>query len=127
MPSYTYKTHKKEVGSSRNGLDSNAQLLGGKRCSRQFVTPGMLIVYHRHDTAEFSYHGLGSTNLLSSGDDTIFRFLFCSVVFFFFFFLMIRRPPRSTLFPYTTLFLFFLKSTPPTDIPTFPSQAVFRF
>src|SRR3989441_11152160 len=25
-------------------------------------------------------------------------------VFFFFFFLMIRRPPRSTLFPYTTLF-----------------------
>src|SRR6266487_5928014 len=29
----------------------------------------------------------------------IFRFYF-----FFFFFLMIRRPPRSTLFPYTTLF-----------------------
>src|SRR5437016_12443830 len=26
------------------------------------------------------------------------------VYFFFFFFLMIRRPPRSTLFPYTTLF-----------------------
>src|SRR2546430_13198640 len=25
-------------------------------------------------------------------------------VAFFFFFLMIRRPPRSTLFPYTTLF-----------------------
>src|SRR6266516_4944873 len=24
--------------------------------------------------------------------------------FFFFFFLMIRRPPKSTLFPYTTLF-----------------------
>src|SRR2546425_6718957 len=30
----------------------------------------------------------------------------CSVFLFifFFFFLMIRRPPRSTLFPYTTLF-----------------------
>src|SRR3989440_2061547 len=27
-----------------------------------------------------------------------------SVRVFFFFFLMIRRPPRSTLFPYTTLF-----------------------
>src|ERR1043165_5911349 len=27
-----------------------------------------------------------------------------SCSFFFFFFLMIRRPPRSTLFPYTTLF-----------------------
>src|SRR5271170_8498680 len=26
------------------------------------------------------------------------------VFIFFFFFLMIRRPPRSTLFPYTTLF-----------------------
>src|SRR6266480_6356760 len=27
-----------------------------------------------------------------------------STFFSFFFFLMIRRPPRSTLFPYTTLF-----------------------
>src|SRR2546421_12721604 len=27
-----------------------------------------------------------------------------SCALFFFFFLMIRRPPRSTLFPYTTLF-----------------------
>src|SRR2546423_10110131 len=27
-----------------------------------------------------------------------------SIHLFFFFFLMIRRPPRSTLFPYTTLF-----------------------
>src|SRR5690349_23233634 len=26
------------------------------------------------------------------------------VIFLYFFFLMIRRPPRSTLFPYTTLF-----------------------
>src|SRR5215510_15378989 len=31
----------------------------------------------------------------------LFPRLFCC---FFFFFLMIRRPPRSTLFPYTTLF-----------------------
>src|SRR5256885_6536782 len=28
----------------------------------------------------------------------------CYLLFLFFFFLMIRRPPRSTLFPYTTLF-----------------------
>src|SRR5258708_10348013 len=27
-----------------------------------------------------------------------------AVIYYFFFFLMIRRPPRSTLFPYTTLF-----------------------
>src|ERR1035437_10708898 len=33
----------------------------------------------------------------------MFAALHCRVVFFFFF-LMIRRPPRSTLFPYTTLF-----------------------
>src|SRR5471030_3491279 len=31
----------------------------------------------------------------------MFVLFFC---LFFFFFLMIRRPPRSTLFPYTTLF-----------------------
>src|SRR5450830_1401747 len=30
--------------------------------------------------------------------------IFSIVCFVFFFFLMIRRPPRSTLFPYTTLF-----------------------
>src|SRR5882762_1159013 len=45
--------------------------------------------------------------------------LFCFYIFspfiFFFFFLMIRRPPRSTLFPYTTLFRSFrrLHQLPP--------------
>src|SRR5688572_32552118 len=33
----------------------------------------------------------------------MFSFFIVFLVFFFFF-LMIRRPPRSTLFPYTTLF-----------------------
>src|SRR6266581_3158587 len=33
-----------------------------------------------------------------------FFFFFFIYYFLFFFFLMIRRPPRSTLFPYTTLF-----------------------
>src|SRR5690349_24889360 len=33
-----------------------------------------------------------------------FFFFILFFSFFFFFFLMIRRPPRSTLFPYTTLF-----------------------
>src|SRR5436190_7472841 len=32
------------------------------------------------------------------------RYVFYFSLLFFFFFLMIRRPPRSTLFPYTTLF-----------------------
>src|SRR5215216_6992344 len=34
---------------------------------------------------------------------------------FFFFFLMIRRPPRSTLFPYTTLFRSELRRSPRSD------------
>ena len=38
-----------------------------------------------------------------------FFFLFFFFFFIFFFFLMIRRPPRSTLFPYTTLFRSWLK------------------
>src|SRR5216684_5347004 len=33
-----------------------------------------------------------------------FKIFFIILFIFFFFFLMIRRPPRSTLFPYTTLF-----------------------
>src|SRR6516164_9379712 len=33
----------------------------------------------------------------------IYQFISLSCLFYFFF-LMIRRPPRSTLFPYTTLF-----------------------
>src|SRR6202521_4202373 len=37
-------------------------------------------------------------NLLISSHNVIIRYVW------FFFFLMIRRPPRSTLFPYTTLF-----------------------
>src|SRR3989441_8318037 len=35
---------------------------------------------------------------------TIFSTYYSMYLYFFFFFLMIRRPPRSTLFPYTTLF-----------------------
>src|SRR5207249_11498220 len=48
-----------------------------------------------------SYAFLAATHIPRS-----LSFLSCpySVCFFFFFFLMIRRPPRSTLFPYTTLF-----------------------
>src|SRR5574343_1843828 len=34
----------------------------------------------------------------------LFALTFCLLFFYFFFFLRIRRPPRSTLFPYTTLF-----------------------
>src|SRR5690348_17805791 len=44
-------------------------------------------------------------------------FLSFSFFFFFFFFLMIRRPPRSTLFPYTTLFRSFGPETVNSNVP----------
>src|SRR5260221_10218720 len=44
----------------------------------------------------------------------------CHLHFFLFFFLMIRRPPRSTLFPYTTLFRSHgVLLTPPGDGKTY--------
>src|SRR6266496_3674912 len=56
-----------------------------------------------------------TTETNDRNENTTTRFLICvcssalhrdalGVFFFFFFFLMLRRPPRSTLFPYTTLF-----------------------
>src|SRR6266571_7104074 len=50
----------------------------------------------------------------------MFNFFFFFVRFFFsfFFFLMIRRPPRSTLFPYTTLF----RSRPANSRPQFAAR-----
>src|SRR2546430_12668873 len=44
--------------------------------------------------------------------DKSLEVIFGDYIYSFFFFLMIRRPPRSTLFPYTTLFRSFT-----TDIP----------
>src|SRR2546430_17513119 len=43
--------------------------------------------------------------MLNTPLDSAYRTLQCVTYrIIFFFFLMIRRPPRSTLFPYTTLF-----------------------
>src|SRR5206468_10678797 len=59
----------------------------------------------------------------------VFSFFFYSFFFFFFFFfffLMIRRPPRSTLFPYTTLFRSFAVTFPPNvpEIVTLPESLI---
>src|SRR2546426_186987 len=51
------------------------------------------------DAPRVSQHLFDSSGHSSS----LFPCIFCFLSFFFFF-LMIRRPPRSTLFPYTTLF-----------------------
>lgn len=58
--------HKKGVGSSRNGRDSNSQRLGVKRFGGQFVTSGSIIVRQR-GTRIHPGDGVGK-----GGDDTLF-------------------------------------------------------
>ena len=58
--------HKKGVGSSRNGRDSNAQRLGVKRYGGQFVRAGTIILRQRG--TKF-YPG---ENVGRGGDDTLF-------------------------------------------------------
>ena len=58
--------HKKGVGSSRNGRDSNSQRLGVKRFGGQFVTGGSILVRQRGTRFRPGLNvGLGS-------DDTLF-------------------------------------------------------
>src|ERR1043166_9854253 len=49
-----------------------------------------------------------------------------SYFLFFFFFLMIRRPPRSTLFPYTTLFRSIVWPCTTSHDPTVTSASMTR-
>jgi large subunit ribosomal protein L27 len=58
--------HKKGVGSSRNGRDSNAQRLGVKRFGGEAVSAGSIIVRQRG--TRFS----PGTNVGLGGDDTLF-------------------------------------------------------
>ena len=58
--------HKKGVGSSRNGRDSNPQMLGVKRFGGQFVTGGSILVRQRGTRFK---PGL---NVGRGGDDTLF-------------------------------------------------------
>ena len=60
--------HKKGVGSSRNGRDSNAQYLGVKRFDGQFVTAGSILVRQR-GTRIFPGDNVGK-----GSDDTTFCF-----------------------------------------------------
>ena len=58
--------HKKGVGSSRNGRDSNPQMLGVKRFAGQLVTGGSILVRQR-GTKVHPGDGVGR-----GGDDTLF-------------------------------------------------------
>ncbi|HET9530531.1 MAG TPA: 50S ribosomal protein L27 [Blastocatellia bacterium] len=58
--------HKKGVGSSRNGRDSNAQRLGVKRFGGQFVNGGEILVRQRGTKFK------PGTNVGRGSDDTLF-------------------------------------------------------
>ncbi len=61
--------HKKGVGSSKNGRDSNPQFLGVKRADGQLVTAGSIIVRQRGT----KFHpGL---NVKRAKDDTLFALI----------------------------------------------------
>jgi large subunit ribosomal protein L27 len=58
--------HKKGVGSSRNGRDSNPQMLGVKRFGGQLVTGGSILVRQRGTRFK------PGTNVGLGRDDTLF-------------------------------------------------------
>ena len=58
--------HKKGLGSSRNGRDSNAQRLGVKRYGGQLVNAGEILVRQR------GTHFHPGENVGRGGDDTLF-------------------------------------------------------
>lgn len=58
--------HKKGVGSSRNGRDSNAQFLGVKRYGGQVVTAGNIIIRQRGTKVH------AGRNVGRGKDDTLF-------------------------------------------------------
>ncbi|MBI2205928.1 MAG: 50S ribosomal protein L27 [Candidatus Rokubacteria bacterium] len=58
--------HKKGVGSSRNGRDSNPQMLGVKRFAGQLVTGGSIIVRQRGTRFK------PGTNVGRGSDDTLY-------------------------------------------------------
>jgi len=67
--------HKKGVGSSRNGRDSNAQRLGVKRFGGQFVTAGSIIVRQRGTRFKAGVNvGLGVDHTLFAKSDGFVRF-----------------------------------------------------
>ena len=67
--------HKKGVGSSRNGRDSNSQRLGVKRFGGQFVTSGSIIVRQRGTRFKPGFNvGLGTDHTLFATSDGYVRF-----------------------------------------------------
>lgn len=67
--------HKKGVGSSRNGRDSNAQRLGVKRADGQFVLAGNILVRQRGTRIHPGENvGIGKDDTLFAKINGIVRF-----------------------------------------------------
>ena len=67
--------HKKGVGSSRNGRDSNPQMLGVKRFGGQWVTGGSILVRQRGTRFKPGNNvGLGSDDTLFAKVDGVVTF-----------------------------------------------------
>ena len=67
--------HKKGVGSSRNGRDSNPQMLGVKRFAGQFVTGGSILVRQRGTRFKPGLNvGIGSDDTLFAKVDGFVKF-----------------------------------------------------
>ena len=70
-----YFAHKKGVGSTKNGRDSESKRLGAKRADGQFVKAGN-ILYRQRGT---KIHP--GVNEVRGGDDTLFALVDCVVRF----------------------------------------------
>ena len=67
--------HKKGVGSSRNGRDSNSQRLGVKRFGGQFVTAGSILVRQRGTVFKAGVNvGVGVDHTLFATSDGYVQF-----------------------------------------------------
>src|SRR6266576_1436095 len=72
-----------------------------KKLRKEHSTRKKRIEYRSEDNLHFTFFSL---NFAISTLTVWTSFHYTRLISLFFFFLMIRRPPRSTLFPYTTLF-----------------------
>ena len=67
--------HKKGMGSTKNGRDSESKRLGPKRADGQFVLAGNILVRQR------GTHFHPGTNVGKGSDDTLFAKVDCTVKF----------------------------------------------
>jgi ribosomal protein L27 len=67
--------HKKGVGSTKNGRDSESKRLGVKRADGQFVLAGNILVRQRGTHIHPGYNvGIGSDDTLFAKQDGVVRF-----------------------------------------------------